>query len=240
MKQLVLNLAAIPQPSLENFVAGTNAEALTVLQAALSGESTERLIYLWGGTGCGKTHLLRAFAHAALVQGLRCVAASAPDIWAAEETGHYDVLVLDAIQRLDEAGQQNLFNILNQLRAGTGILLVSGPYAPTHLNIRPDLSSRLAQGLVLQVKCLSDEDKAAALMSHARTRGFTLPRDVASYLLKKWKRDLPSLMAVLDALDRYSLELKRPITVPLTREALALLSNSGKEAAGDRERADAE
>lgn len=232
MKQLVLNLAAIPQPSLENFIAGPNAEVLSLLRAALRGESTERLIYLWGGTGCGKTHLLRAFTHAALVQGLRCLAASAPDIWSEQETLRYDILVLDTVQGLDAPGQQTLFNILNQLRSGTGFLLVSGPYAPTHLNIRSDLSSRLAQGLVLQVKCLSDEDKAAALMSHARTRGFTLPRDVASYLLKKWKRDLPSLMAVLDALDRYSLELKRPITVPLAREALALLSQDEKGLAG--------
>lgn len=224
MKQLLLNLAPVPQPSLENFIVGANAEALTLLAAALAGDSPARVIYLWGGSGCGKTHLLRAFAHAALSQGLRCIACSAPDLWVEADAGRYDILVLDAMQQLDPAGQQVLFNSLNQLQMGSGILLISGPYAPMHLKIRADLASRLAQGLVLQVKCLSDEDKAAALMSHARTRGFTLPRDVANYLLKTWKRDLPSLMAVLEALDRYSLELKRPITVPLTRAALALLA----------------
>jgi DnaA family protein len=81
----------------------------------------------------------------------------------------------------------------------------------------------LGQSLVYQVHCLSDEDKQRALIAHAQGRGFTLPVDAASYLLRKCKRDLSSLMAVLDALDRYSLEVKRPITVPLVREVLALL-----------------
>jgi DnaA-homolog protein len=60
-------------------------------------------------------------------------------------------------------------------------------------------------------------------MTHAQGRGFTLTYEVAAYLLRKWKRDIPSLLAVLDALDRYSLEIKRPVTVPLAREVLAQL-----------------
>jgi len=112
---------------------------------------------------------------------------------------------------------------MNRMRDGSGLLVVTGPFAPIHLNIRQDLSSRLAQCLVFQVKCLTDEDKAQALMTHALGRGFTLPQDVARYLLKHWRRDIPALLAVLDALDRYSLEVKRPVTVPLTREVLARL-----------------
>ena len=224
MKQLVLNLAPAPQPSLENFIAGANGETIALLRGALAGDSAERLIYLWGGSGCGKTHLLSSFGDAARALGLRCLNCLAPQGCSEEDAARHDILVLDAVQQLDANGQHCLFNVLNRLREGTGTILLSGPYAPMHLNIRADLASRLAQGLVLQVKCLSDEDKVAALMSHARSRGFTLPRDVAVYLLKTWKRDLPSLIAVLDALDRYSLESKRPITLPLTREALALLN----------------
>ena len=136
------------------------------------------------------------------------------------------MILLDNVLALDDANQARLFNIMNRLRDGSGLLIASGPYAPMHLNIRQDVASRLAQGLVFQVKCLSDEDKTQALIAHAQARGFTLPRDVVAYLLKQWKRDLPSLMAVLEALDRYSLEVKRPITVPLAREVLALLPKS--------------
>jgi DnaA-homolog protein len=44
---------------------------------------------------------------------------------------------------------------------------------------------------------------------------------VRDFLLTRAKRDLPSLIAFIDALDRYALETRRPITVPLARELLA-------------------
>ncbi len=223
MKQLVFDIAPPPQPTLQNFVMGLNGEVMATLRALLEGASHERFVYLWGGTGCGKSHLLQGFAAQASAHHLRsCLVRDAP-MCAEDDAALCDVLLVDDVLALDADSQNRLFNIMNRLRDGSGLLLVSGPYAPMHLNIRQDVASRLAQGLVLQVKSLSDEDKAQALMRHAQGRGFTLPHDVVAYLLKQWKRDLPSLMAVLEALDRYSLEVKRPVTVPLAREVLALL-----------------
>ncbi len=223
MKQLVFDIAPPPQPTLENFVVGPNAEVLAHLHALLSGESHERFVYLWGGTGSGKTHLLKALAHAAAAQPWRVCQAGATAMCSEEQAAACDLVLVEDVLQLDADGQSRLFNIMNQMRNGSGLLVATGPYAPMHLKIRQDLSSRLAQCLVFQVKCLSDEDKAQALMTHAQGRGFTLSYDVAAYLLRKWKRDIPSLIAVLDALDRYSLEVKRPVTVPLAREVLAQL-----------------
>lgn len=223
MKQLVFDIAPPPLPSLQNFVIGLNGEVLSTLYALLEGSLHERFVYIWGGAGCGKSHLLRGFAAAASAHHLRSCLADDAHMCTEEAAALCDVLMVDDVLALDEQNQNRLFNIMNRLRDGSGLLFVSGPFAPMHLKIRQDLASRLAQGLVFQVKCLSDEDKAQALMTHAEGRGFTLPRDVAAYVLKQWKRDLPSLMAVLDALDRYSLEVKRPITVPLAREVLTLL-----------------
>jgi len=223
MKQLVFDIAPPPQPSLQNFVVGLNGEVLATLHALLAGAINERVVYVWGGAGCGKSHLLHGFAAAASAHHLRARLAPVAQMCSEDEASLYDIVLVDNVLALDEPSQNRLFNIMNRLRDGSGVLLASGPYAPMHLNIRQDVASRLAQGLVFQVKCLSDEDKAQALMTHAQGRGFTLPRDVVGYLLKQWKRDLPSLMAVLEALDRYSLEVKRPITVPLAREVLALL-----------------
>ena len=223
MKQLVFDIAPPQQPTLQNFVSGLNGEVLATLCAMLAGSMHERFVYLWGGAGCGKSHLLQGFAASASAHHLRARLAHDAQMCTEDEAALCDVLLVDDVLALNEPNQNRLFNIMNRLRDGSGLLLVSGPYAPMHLNIRQDLASRLAQGLVFQVKCLSDEDKAQALMTHALGRGFTLPRDVVEYLLKQWKRDLPSLMAVLEALDRYSLEVKRPITVPLAREVLALL-----------------
>ncbi len=223
MKQLVLDIAPPPQPTLENFATGPNAELLAALRALLAGDSHERFVYLWGGAGCGKSHLLQAVASAAGDHHLRPCMASGSQLCSEDEAAQCDIVLVNDVLKLDQAGQSRLFNIMNRMRDGSGLLVVTGPYAPMHLQIRQDLASRLAQCLVFQVKCLSDEDKVQALTLHAQNRGFTLPRDVAGYLLKTWKRDLPALLAVLDALDRYSLETKRSITVPLVREVLALL-----------------
>jgi DnaA family protein len=73
---------------------------------------------------------------------------------------------------------------------------------------------------VYQVHGLTDEEKAQALERHAAARGFTLPREVTDWLLRHGRRDLPWLVAVVDALDRHSLETKRPVTLPLLREIL--------------------
>ncbi|MGH8622677.1 MAG: HdaA/DnaA family protein, partial [Burkholderiales bacterium] len=76
-----------------------------------------------------------------------------------------------------------------------------------------------------------DENKAQALADHAASRGFRLAPEVSDFLLTRSRRDLPTLLATLDALDRYSLETRRPVTVPLARE---LLHAAGRQEAGPR------
>ena len=77
-----------------------------------------------------------------------------------------------------------------------------------------------ATGLTYRLLPLTDEEKYLALAAHARARGFALSDEVAAYLLTHARRDMPSLIQALDALDRYSLETGRPITVPLLKAAL--------------------
>ena len=106
------------------------------------------------------------------------------------------------------------------MRDGGGALLASGPCPPAQLKLRPDLVTRLAWGLVFQVHALTDEEKITALQTHAAARGFAFSREAGEYLLTHWRRDMASLFSALDALDRHSLETKRPITLPLLREVL--------------------
>jgi DnaA family protein len=67
---------------------------------------------------------------------------------------------------------------------------------------------------------LDDAEKRVALQRHAETLGFRLDPQVANYLLSRSARDMQSLLAVLEALDRVSLEAQRPITLPLARQLL--------------------
>ena len=75
MRQLLLDITQAPEPSFANFVPGRNAEALAALRAAAEGRLAERVVYLWGEAGSGRSHLARAFAAARpgarLVEGAR-------------------------------------------------------------------------------------------------------------------------------------------------------------------------
>jgi DnaA family protein len=203
MQQLLLELAPPPPPTLENFSPGRNGAALKALREAL--DDGERFVFLWGPGGSGKTHLLRAFSGAAAAAKREAAA-------------------VDDVARLGEAEQVALFDLCNRLRASKGALAASGEGPPAQLPLRPDLRSRLASGIVLQLHPLSDADKASALAAHAARRGMALERELIAYLLSHFDRDMGTQIALLEALDRYSLQRKRPITLPLLKDALRLVA----------------
>jgi DnaA family protein len=132
------------------------------------------------------------------------------------------LLVVDDVDRLSATAQITLFRSYNSARLGRYGLLLSGPLPPAELALREDLRTRIGQCLIYELKPLSDEEKAAALRHHADGRGMRLDDAIIAYLLRHGRRDLPSLLAVVEALDKTSLELKRPATLPLLREIMQL------------------
>jgi DnaA family protein len=217
MKQLALDLAVPPPPTLENFIAGRNGELLAQLRRLGAGQPGERFFYLWGPPDCGRSHLLAAaVAQRAGAAYVACRSETRFDAGLQRA----NCVALDDVERLDEEGQVGAFDLYNALRERGGALIASGSAPPVQLELRQDLVTRLAWGLVYQLHALTDEEKTKALADRAASRGFRLPHEVAEFLLKRVRRDLPTLLAMLDALDRYSLETKRPVTVPLVRELL--------------------
>jgi DnaA family protein len=215
LKQLLLDFTQAPAPTFANFVPGGNTELSHVLEAAAGGRSTERIVYIWGGSGAGKTHLLKAFAAACGDRKARYLSAGeyGPGAYA-------PVMAMDDVERLSEPQQVALFNAFNE--HAFSFLLVAASAPPGEVALRKDLATRLATGLTYRVIALTDEEKRAALAAHAKARGFALTEEVAAYLLTHGRRDMRSLIAALDALDRYSLETGRPITIPLLKSALQL------------------
>ena len=220
MQQLLLQLAEPPAPTLENFVPGRNGAALQALRDIAGGAGAERFVYLWGEPGSGRTHLLRGFAQAAGASKALYLNGAAGD--GAEEGKR---IAVDDVQHLRPDDQIKLFDLYNRVRAAGGALVASGDAAPAQLALRADLRSRLAWGLAFQLHPLSDAEKAAALRAHARERALKLGEDVIAYLLQHARRDMASLIGILDALDRYSLEQKRPVTLPLVRDALEAMKD---------------
>ena len=195
MKQLLLDIKQPAPPTLQNFIVGRNAEAIASLLAAQA--SNAPFIYLWGEKGCGKSHILSACK----ATGMR---------------------VADDVHLLDNMAQIALFNQYNQLKEVGEILITAGSHAPAQMGLRDDVATRLAWGLVYQLHPLNDDEKAQALKQHAAERGMKLPDEVTDYCLRYLRRDLPTLMATLDALDEWSLTEKKPVTVPMLKKLLQL------------------
>ncbi|PKO87531.1 MAG: DnaA regulatory inactivator Hda [Betaproteobacteria bacterium HGW-Betaproteobacteria-12] len=213
MRQLILDLLPDSPPSLDNFVAGGNAETLTVFTGWLAGVAADTAFCLHGEAGCGKSHLL-------LASGFRYVdAAHNPALngVAGDET-----LAVDNVDQLDADGQVALFALFNQIKTDGGRLLTAAPQPPAHLALREDLRTRLGSGLIYRLQPLTDAEKASAITAQARERALKLPPEIVNYLLRHASRDMRTLSMLIVALDQYTLEQKRPVTLPLLRELLSL------------------
>lgn len=216
-RQLILDIQPEAPPRFANFRPGANQEALMTLRALAQGESKEKIVYLWGAQGCGRSHVLLATVAEARECGLEAhyfpAGSELPDLISG-------LIAVDDVELLDEAGQIRLFSLINQVREGAGGVLAAGRMAPAQLTVRADLSTRLGWGLVYALHGLDEAERANAVRERAAARGVDFPEDVIRYLLTHGRRDLPSLLATVDAVDGYSLSLKRPVTVPLVREWL--------------------
>ena len=217
---MLLDLPADKPQTLANFEVGSNAELCALLHRLAARSEppslSERFVYCWGESGSGKTHLLRSLTANDAARYLDC---ASPIAEFARSTDH-PLTVIDDCDRLTPEQQTEAFALFNRIRESDGALVTSGALPPAALSLREDLRTRLGWGLIYQVHGLTDEQKIAALTHTAQTRGFTLASGVLPYLITHFHRDMRSLSAMLDALDHYSLETKRPITLPLLRELL--------------------
>jgi DnaA family protein len=223
MKQLVLDLGADQAQSLDTFEVGQNAELAHLMHQFASRTSREHFAYLWGETAAGKTHLLHALG---ATPGSRYIGAGAAesDFVYASDVSLY---LLDDCNLLSADAQIDAFALFNQIREHGAFMVATGPVPPAVLPVREDLRTRMGWGLVYQIHGLSDDEKIAALTHAADARGLTLSASVLPYLLSHFRRDMRSLSTMLDALDQYSLETQRPVTLPLLRDLLSQANQEG-------------
>ncbi|AMP01694.1 DnaA regulatory inactivator Hda [Collimonas sp. NPDC087041] len=231
MRQLTLDITAEEPQTLDTFVVGQNQEALQFLQRLVAPSTTsitapgDRFVYLWGDAGAGKSHVLHALASSTGARLIRGNQYNGDVFNFSPEVSGY---LIDDCDKLSATDQIEAFALFNQIREHGGWLVTSGELPPSELSVREDLRTRLGWGLIYQLHGLSDEEKIAALTHAAQVRGLHLSSGVLPYLITHFRRDMRSLTAMLDELDRYSLETQRPITLPLLRSLLQLESEDNK------------
>ncbi len=225
-KQLTLRLSPQEVYRLDNFLFADAALAEAVNE--FCGGRGSDFLYLCGASGAGKTHLTLAIAdemqsHCRVAylnfQELRQTAEPA----ALKSLLDADVLCLDAVEAIagDKHWQEALFHGFNDIKQQQKRLLIATENPPAQLSIElADLRSRLATGLVFQLPVMADQLKQEALILQAQSRGLILSEEVAQYLLRHYGRDMPSLMAVLQKLDKASLQAQRRLTIPFVKEVM--------------------
>lgn len=230
-RQLPLDLRLRDHSRFETFHAGGNALAAATLAAMVAGpgSAAERQVFLHGGTGSGKTHLLQAACHAAFAQRRSCAYLPLEELKSLEATAvlegmdRLELLVLDDLQAV--AGQPDwewaLFGLINRVREQGGRMLLAARTAPEAIGCRlPDLTSRLAWGPVFRLNQPGDLELKAILQKRAALRGLELNGSVVDYLLRHECRDLEALLGLLDRLDLAALAEQRRLTIPFIREQL--------------------
>ena len=225
--QLPLGLVLRDSARFNSYFPGHNLETVQGLQRSATGNG-EPLVFVAGATGMGKTHLLQAACYEAAQSGRTTGYLPLQELLA------YTTTVFDGLEQLDLiciddvsaiAAQVDwecsLFDLFNRVRQCGGTLLIAGEKRPDQAGFQlPDLVSRLGWGVTYVLKPLADHDVIAALACRARARGLQLPEETAQYLLRRFPRDLATLVALYDTLDMASLIEQRRLTVPFVKSVL--------------------
>lgn len=211
MQQLLLDIRPLSRPTLDNFIPGPNQELLDCLRSWLGTDTVDTAIYIWGPSGSGKSHLLNALAETSGGLVWDGMGETLPDV---------PLIAVDDVESLAGSAQIAVFDAFNRAKAAGHRFVAAGENAPAGLKIREDLRTRLGWGLIYRLLPLTDNDMQAALIKHGHDLGFDLDPAIADWLLTRETRDLGRLLQIVEALDRYSLQHKRRITLPLLKDIL--------------------
>ena len=224
--QLPLALRWPAQQRFDTYVSGDNGAALALLRAAALGETA--WTYLTGPVASGKTHLLLAACaeansrrRSAQYLPLKKLPGSRAE--ALRACGGSELLALDDVEAVagDRAAEHALFDLYNRCKMEKSTLLFAAAAAPAQLGIGlPDLVSRLSNCTQALLKPLEDAARREAVRQRAQMRGLVLDDAVLDWLFAHAPRDLGSLSALLERIDREALAAQRRVTVPFLRQLL--------------------
>jgi chromosomal replication initiator protein len=239
--QLVFDFPAMARYNFDNFVVcnGNRAACHFARQLAEEG-ATDSLLYLYGPPGSGKSHLLAAVADRLTKESgaaAPCISFRDIDViyggnYSAERVSllgeHFrnaPALLMDDIHLIPDSEnlRVEVWQLFNDFYGAGKRIMITGLLPPKELpHLDDHLISRLLWGLVARVDITDDESRRMILAKLAEDRQILLPGEVADYLLKNVRRDVPSLRAALEQISHYALAEGRKLTVRLAREALAL------------------
>ncbi len=239
--QLTLPIHISKHNAFSTFLSADNAGFVAYVDSVLSSNTvfnnaSQRICYLTGLSGSGKTHCLLATCDKASrvdlsyqYLDLTSLVKMPPEVM--DGLAYHDVLCIDNLHVINDlndedalAWQRTIFDTINIFTERKGrLLLLSSRKSVADSNFKLlDLNTRLMWGTNYTLHMLSDQEKLEALMLHAKALGLSLQHESLRFLISRSKRDMHQLIDQLQELDKASLADKRKITIPFIKQALAL------------------
>jgi chromosomal replication initiator protein len=228
----------------DNYVVGSSNQFAHAAARAVANSPSRSYnpLFIYGGVGMGKTHLMQAIGVSLSEQyaGMRIVYTSSErfmnemisciksDRMPAFHR-HYrsaDVLLIDDIQILSgrERTQEEFFHTFNELYEHQKQIVISSDSAPKSTpGLVERLRSRFEWGLIVDIQPPDLETKMAILDKKAESEGIALPEDVRVYIATKTKSNVRELEGALVKLIAYSSVTGTPITIAMAQQVLKYL-----------------
>lgn len=231
-----------PNYVFDNFVGGKSnqlARSAGLKVAKKPGDVLTNPLFLYGGSGLGKTHLLHAIGNAILadnpntrivyIHSERYVQQMVKAL-RSERIEQFkkfyrslDVLLIDDIQFFagKDGTQEEFFHTFNSLFEGGRQIILTSDKLPKGIdNFTERLTSRFGVGLTLQIEPPELETRVAILMKKAEERHIDLPEEVAFFIGQKIRANVRELEGALNRVQANTEFTGRPITVDFAREVL--------------------
>ncbi len=229
-----------PKFTFNSFVVGSSNQFAHAAAQAVAMDPSRRYnpLYLYGGVGMGKTHLMHAIGRALVTGGhTRVIYTTSerftnevvsgikygkmPELRARYRTA--DVLLIDDIQSLGskDRTQEEFFHTFNELHDAQKQIVISSDCPPKDIGgLVERLRSRFEWGLMADIQPPDLETKMAILQKKAELEGTTLPPEVCLFIAEKTKSNVRELEGALVKLVAYSSLTETPITIMMARQVL--------------------
>jgi chromosomal replication initiator protein len=230
-----------PRYTFDTFVVGSGNQFAHAASSAVAEQLSKAYnpLFIYGGVGLGKTHLLHAVGHLGLDrhQGLRISYVSSEkftnDLINAirfdatrEFRNHYrglDLLLVDDIQFIagKERTQEEFFHTFNDLYNAAKQIVISSDSMPKEIpGLEERLRSRFEWGLIADIQPPDLETKAAILRKKAQAEGLRIPDEVSLFIAKSVKSNVRELEGYLVRLVAFASLTGQEISLPLAQEVL--------------------
>ena len=231
----------VPRYTFANFVVGASNQFANAAAKAVADRPGEQYnpLFIYGGVGLGKTHLINAIGHQILERG----AGAKVGYFSAESFMNelisalrrqrmddfknrfrkLDALIIDDVQFLAgrEGTQDEFFHTFNTLHESRRQIVLSSDKVPKDIpHLEDRLRNRFEWGLIADIQAPDMETRVAILLKKAELEGLPLPHDVAIFLASKFEANIRELEGSLTRLGAFASLAKKPITVDFAREVL--------------------